>query len=170
MFNLMRILILVLALVVTIILVVNLSEFFAKVKKEAEEESKKREKGTTVNKWVLDKLRKEPKNIISRLLKVGAGVIVGLLALVIIGQIYWFVVLGLLATFIPGLIANKVHKSYMDKFNAQFIDGLTLITNAMRAGASFPQALELMVAEAKPPLSEIFGETLREFKLGVPMG
>ncbi|NLB34940.1 MAG: hypothetical protein GX817_03860 [Elusimicrobia bacterium] len=58
----------------------------------------------------------------------------------------------------------------MDKFNAQFIDGLTLITNAMRAGASFPQALELMVAEAKPPLSEIFGETLREFKLGVPMG
>lgn len=170
MFNLMRILIIVLAMGVTILVVVMLSDFLSKVKKDAQEESKKREAGTSAKDWVLNKIRKEPKNIISRLIKIGTGGIVGLISFLIIRQLYWGVVFGLFASFIPIIVANKSYKDYMAKFDAQLIDGLNLITNAMRAGASFPQALELMVTEGKPPMSEIFGETLREFKLGVPMG
>ena len=170
MFTLMRILIIVLAMGVTVVAVVLLSDFLGKVKKDAEEESKKREAGTSAKDWVLNKIRREPKNIISRLIKVGVGGLGGLIAFLVVGQLYWGVVIGIFSSFIPIIVATKSHTNYMTRFDAQLIDGLNLITNAMRAGASFPQALELMVTEGKPPLSEVFGETLREFKLGVPMG
>ena len=53
-------------------------------------------------------------------------------------------------------------------FNKQLPDTITLIANALRAGSSFLQAIELVVRESRPPISTEFGRVIREVNLGLP--
>ena len=55
-----------------------------------------------------------------------------------------------------------------DAFNKQLPDTITLIANALRAGSSFLQAIELVVRESRPPVSTEFGRVIREVNLGLP--
>jgi tight adherence protein B len=43
-----------------------------------------------------------------------------------------------------------------------------LIANALRAGSSFLQAIELVVRETRAPISTEFGRVIREVNLGLP--
>ncbi len=53
-------------------------------------------------------------------------------------------------------------------FNGQLADTITLIANALRAGSSFLQAVEMVVRETLPPISTEFGRVIREVNLGLP--
>jgi tight adherence protein B len=53
-------------------------------------------------------------------------------------------------------------------FDKQLPDTITLIANALRAGSSFLQAIELVVRESRPPISTEFGRVIREVNLGLP--
>ena len=53
-------------------------------------------------------------------------------------------------------------------FNKQLPDTITLIANALRAGSSFLQAIELVVRESRPPISTEFARVIREVNLGLP--
>ncbi len=50
----------------------------------------------------------------------------------------------------------------------QLPDTITLIANALRAGSSFLQAIEMVVRESRPPVSTEFGRVIREVNLGLP--
>jgi tight adherence protein B len=52
-------------------------------------------------------------------------------------------------------------------FNKQLPDTITLIANALRAGSSFLQAIEMVVREAMPPVTVEFGRVVREVNLGL---
>ena len=56
----------------------------------------------------------------------------------------------------------------LNQFNKQLPDTITLIANALRAGSSFLQAIELVVREARPPISLEFQRVIREVNLGLP--
>jgi len=56
------------------------------------------------------------------------------------------------------------------KFDDQLADGLTMIANGLRAGLSLVQAMEMVVREAKPPLSQEFEIVLKEHQLGSSLG
>jgi tight adherence protein B len=58
--------------------------------------------------------------------------------------------------------------SRLNAFNKQLPDTITLIANALRAGSSFLQAVELVVRESRPPISLEFGRVIREVNLGLP--
>lgn len=53
------------------------------------------------------------------------------------------------------------------QFDAQLPDALVMLSGGLRAGASLPIALESVVAEQYPPLSQEFNLFLREVRLGV---
>lgn len=53
------------------------------------------------------------------------------------------------------------------KFEEQLPDGLDLISNSMRAGLTFVQAINILTEEMQEPLSSEFKEVLREHKFGV---
>jgi tight adherence protein B len=55
----------------------------------------------------------------------------------------------------------------LNAFNKQLPDTITLIANALRAGSSFLQAIELVVRESRPPISTEFGRVIREVNLGL---
>lgn len=56
----------------------------------------------------------------------------------------------------------------LNAFNKQLPDTITLIANALRAGSSFLQAIELVVRESRPPISTEFSRVIREVNLGLP--
>ncbi len=57
----------------------------------------------------------------------------------------------------------------IDKFNAQLTEALQQMSNALRAGLTFQQAMEQIGRESMPPLRQEFGLFIKEIKLGVPV-
>jgi tight adherence protein B len=77
--------------------------------------------------------------------------------------------LGLaIGAFAPRFYVNFRKGGRLRKFNSQLPDTVTLIANALRAGSSFLQAIELVVRESQPPISIEFGRVIREVNLGLP--
>ena len=60
-------------------------------------------------------------------------------------------------------------KSRHDAFVRQLGDCLSLVANALRAGFSFLQTMELISREMQPPMNTEFGRVVRETSFGVPM-
>lgn len=76
-------------------------------------------------------------------------------------------VLGALGLLVPRWVIAYLRNRRFAQINDQLVDGLTLISNALRSGLSLPQALDLLVKEMKPPISDEFGVVLKEHKLGL---
>jgi tight adherence protein B len=73
----------------------------------------------------------------------------------------------LIGFFLPRLWLGRRKSSRLNAFNKQLPDTITLIANALRAGSSFLQAIELVVREARPPITTEFGRVIREVNLGL---
>ena len=69
---------------------------------------------------------------------------------------------------LPRYWLNRRRAGRLRAFNGQLADTITLIANALRAGSSFLQAVELVVRETRPPISTEFGRVIREVNLGLP--
>jgi len=70
--------------------------------------------------------------------------------------------------FIPRFWLARRRNGRLGAFNKQLPDTITLIANALRAGSSFLQAIELVVRETRPPISIEFARVIREVNLGLP--
>ncbi len=77
--------------------------------------------------------------------------------------------IGMLVGFmLPRFWLNRRKNGRLNAFNKQLPDTITLIANALRAGSSFLQAIELVVRESRPPISVEFSRVIREVNLGLP--
>ena len=77
--------------------------------------------------------------------------------------------IGMLIGFmLPRFWLNRRKNGRLNAFNKQLPDTITLIANALRAGSSFLQAIELVVRESRPPISVEFSRVIREVNLGLP--
>jgi tight adherence protein B len=74
----------------------------------------------------------------------------------------------ILGWWVPRFWVNRRKSSRLNAFNDHLADTITLIANALRAGASFLQAIELVVRETQPPISTEFNRVIREVNLGLP--
>jgi len=99
------------------------------------------------------------------------------LILVLVGAAYGWLVLGhvaagLILAFIGGLLPNVFVKTRqgarLAKFDAQIADGLVIMSNSLRAGYSFLQAMDMVAREMSPPISEEFTSAMKEMSLGSP--
>ena len=92
----------------------------------------------------------------------------GLLMLMVTGNF----VLGWIGTvfgyILPRVIVKRAKNKRVQKFNAQIGDSLTVMSNSLRAGFSFLQAMEMVAREMPSPISDEYGRTLREMNLGTP--
>jgi tight adherence protein B len=75
---------------------------------------------------------------------------------------------GIVGFFLPRLWLGRRKGGRLNAFNKNLPDTITLIANALRAGSSFLQAIELVVRESRPPISTEFGRVIREVNLGLP--
>ncbi len=97
-------------------------------------------------------------------------VLVAVLGLFLVGFRSPIVVgVGLLVgAWLPRLWLSRRRSSRLTAFSEGLPDTITLISNALRAGSSFLQAVELVVRESRPPISTEFGRVIREVNLGLP--
>ena len=80
----------------------------------------------------------------------------------------FLLVVGLLVGFfLPRFWLGRRKSGRLKSFNKQLPDTITMIANALRAGSSFLQAVELVVRESRPPISTEFGRVIREVNLGL---
>ncbi len=112
---------------------------------------------------------------VSEYLFIWAGVIVGLPVVLFIlgfviptlGNPIVLLIGAVVGFFLPRFYVRRRQSSRLNAFNKQLPDTITLIANALRAGSSFLQAIELVVREARPPISTEFQRVIREVNLGL---
>jgi tight adherence protein B len=85
-----------------------------------------------------------------------------------LGNPLFLLVGGLIGFMLPRMWLNRRKNGRLNAFNKALPDTITLIANALRAGSSFLQAIELVVRESRPPISTEFGRVIREVNLGLP--
>jgi tight adherence protein B len=112
----------------------------------------------------------------SEFLFIWAGSIIGVPVLMIIFGFFFKALQSPIALLIGAMVGfllprfwlNRRKGGRLNSFNKQLPDTITLIANALRAGSSFLQAIELVVRESRPPVSVEFGRVIREVNLGLP--
>lgn len=67
----------------------------------------------------------------------------------------------------PKWLVAHLRKTRFSTFEKQLPDAMLMVSGSMRAGAGLNVALESMVAESKPPVSQEFELLLRESRVGV---
>ena len=76
------------------------------------------------------------------------------------------VLMGVGGYFIPGIYVNFRQKARLKAFNNQLGDTLILLSNALKAGYSFAQAVDTVAKNASPPIADEFTRAVREMNLG----
>lgn len=79
------------------------------------------------------------------------------------------VMVGLFGFFLPIILVKHYRGRRIARFNSQLVDALQAMSNAFKAGLTFPQAMEQVSREGAAPLSQEFGLFVKEVKFGVPL-
>lgn len=113
----------------------------------------------------------------SEYLAVRIGMVVGIpLAMIVLSPfvpalgnpLFW--VGGVVAGFVlPRLWVRRRQARRLKAFNSGLADTITLLANALRAGSSFLQSVEMVVRESRPPISTEFERVVREVNLGLTL-
>ena len=103
------------------------------------------------------------------LVAASAGVLGGALSLALTGRPVIAVVALLLMPWAAWRVVLIKSSRRRQAFERQMPEALSLIAGSLEAGHTFLHALEMMVEESEPPLSEEFERVLSETRLGDPL-
>ncbi|MGC1183617.1 MAG: type II secretion system F family protein [Candidatus Dormiibacterota bacterium] len=101
------------------------------------------------------------------LIRIGAVVVLALIGLALYRSLIFAAILALVGFIIPPIVLRFRASRRLNRFNDQLGDTLILLSNALKAGYSFPQAMASIARSAPPPTSEEFARATREVQLGV---
>ncbi len=107
----------------------------------------------------------------------GEYVVINLIGTAIIGLIIWLIavdvrVAGIGAAMVPvalWMLILMLKDRRLNSFTEQLGDCLITISNALRAGYSFQQTIEVISREMEPPIGEEFSRINHDIVMGVPL-
>jgi tight adherence protein B len=102
-------------------------------------------------------------------IQIGLTVLLFLIGFIRFGGIYGIaqaLVMGVVGYLIPGFYVKFRQRRRLKAFNNQLGDTLLLLSNALKAGYSFAQAIDTVSKNASPPIAEEFARCVREMNLG----
>ncbi len=100
------------------------------------------------------------------MIRVGSALLLALFGLVRFEALPQAVVLGILGYFAPTLYLRYRQARRRSAFARQLVDAVTLLSSSLKAGHSFPQALDLVSKNGQAPLAEEFDRVVREMNIG----
>ncbi|HKR98044.1 MAG TPA: type II secretion system F family protein [Candidatus Dormibacteraeota bacterium] len=98
---------------------------------------------------------------------IGAGVFLGVLMALRFGSIIFLAATPVVVWFLSGLFLRFRQRRRTRAFNNQLGDTMVLMSNALKAGHSFAQALNTVAKNASPPIADEFARATREIALGI---
>jgi tight adherence protein B len=75
-------------------------------------------------------------------------------------------VCGALGFVAPWLVLKRLRATRVRKIEEQLVEGLELLGNSLKSGLTLQQAVELLIEEFPPPISQEFSLVLAETRLG----
>lgn len=69
--------------------------------------------------------------------------------------------------FVPLAVVKYLEAARRQKFAAQLVDGLMILSSSLKAGLSLTQAFETLVEEMPAPISQEFSLLVRQMRMGV---
>jgi tight adherence protein B len=76
---------------------------------------------------------------------------------------------ALVSLFVPRMLFKMLRRKRMRKFEEQLPDAFMLLSSSLQSGASLNMALENLVQQSPPPLSQEFGLLMKKVRLGVSL-
>lgn len=76
---------------------------------------------------------------------------------------------GIAIAVLPKFTYQWMRRRRLKQFEAQLPEGVVTMAGALRAGASLPMAIDTVVREMGPPVSQEFGLLVRENRIGVAL-
>ncbi len=101
--------------------------------------------------------------------------VINIIAMVVLPLLTWLITRDIPATLavlalvilLPSFFYSAMRKKRLKRFETQLPDALMMVSGAMRAGASLNIAMEGLVKEQPPPISQEFELFIKEQRLGV---
>lgn len=103
------------------------------------------------------------------IVKVMASSSLGLLTFAVSRNAFPTLLVVVFLWIMPDLWVNRQRKKRIQAFDDQLNEGLVMISNALKAGYSFLQALAVAADETQDPFSSEFKGLLKELSLGIPL-
>ena len=104
-----------------------------------------------------------------RWLKIAYGLgpaIAGAGALLVFHNVVAAAVGAVAGLLLPDLYVRQTQAARKQRFRAQLVDSLFMLSSSLRAGLSLTQAFEILEAEMPPPASQEFGLMMKAHKVG----
>jgi tight adherence protein B len=83
-----------------------------------------------------------------------------------------FIFAVLLSVFLaatPWYLLRRMAQRHRDKIEDQLADAMVTLSNAVKAGMSLPQAMELLASQCPKPINAEFHQIVAEYKMGKPL-
>ncbi len=103
------------------------------------------------------------------MIQIGSMALLALIAFIRFGGVFGILqtlIAAIIGFLIPGIYVKYRVNRRLKAFNTQLGDTLTLLSNAIKAGYSFAQAIDTVAKNAVPPIADEFGRAVREMNLG----
>lgn len=93
----------------------------------------------------------------------------GGLAYMLFNKLIFVLMGGVIGFVLPAFVIKMLEQKRKHKFMNQLVDGLMVISSSLKGGLSLLQAIEVLVEEMPPPISQEFGLIIRENKMGLTL-
>jgi len=101
------------------------------------------------------------------IVKIISSTVLSLLAFAAFRSVITLVFVFALVWNAPRFIVKQRKKERLKLFDGQLNEGITIISNSLKAGHSFLQAVAVVSEETKDPISKEFKKLLKEMSLGI---
>jgi tight adherence protein B len=102
-------------------------------------------------------------------LAVCVGTAVFIFFYLITGPFFLALPAGLVGYKVPDLVIGMKRSRRINALTQQLPEALTIVSNGLRAGYSFPQAMSVVGREMGPPIGEEFSRAIWENQMGKPL-
>lgn len=100
-------------------------------------------------------------------IKILSSASIAFLAFAIFKEYLIIIIVYIIVYNIPKLIISKRKKDKIKLFDSQLNEGITIVSNSLKAGYSFLQAVAVVSEETSDPFSKEFKKLLKEMSLGI---
>ena len=94
-------------------------------------------------------------------------IILGVVAFIFLKNFVFAIIAGAIGLVIPTFILKMRVAKRKARFSDQLLDAINLLSSSLKGGLSLLQAVEVVVEEMPPPISQEFGLVVRENKMGI---